>query len=77
MLAEHHIDTGKHPAIRFPPYWLPQALKNTVQMEIEEMLKHGIIEPSKSAQTSTPIPMRKKEKSLRLCVDYRRLNVDS
>ena len=49
MLAEHHTDIGNYPAIRLPPYWLPQALKDAVRMEIDEMLKHGIIEPTKSA----------------------------
>ena len=60
MLAEHHTDIGNYPAIRLPPYWLPQALKDAVRMEIDEMLKHGIIEPTKSAWASSLIPVRKK-----------------
>ena len=47
-LAEHKIETGSARPVRLPPYRLPHAYRGSVQEEIQEMLKQGIIEPSSS-----------------------------
>ena len=49
-------------------------MKGTLQQEIKEMLEHNIIEPSKSEWASPVILVPKKDKTKRLCIDFRRLN---
>jgi hypothetical protein len=48
--------------------------KNTIEALIQEMLKNAEIRPSKSPFSSLVILVRKKDKSWRLCVDFRGLN---
>lgn len=73
-LLEHHIETGTANPVRLPPYRLPHAYREAVQKEIREMLEQGIIEKS-SSEWAAPIALvKKKDGSLRMCVDYRRLN---
>ena len=45
-----------------------------VDTEIKKMLEIGVIEPSRSWWSSPAVPVRKKDGSLRLCVDYREVN---
>ena len=74
QLAEHKIDTGSARPVRLPPYRLPQAYRSDVHQEIQEMIAHLIIEPSTSEWAAPIVLVKKKDGSLRLCVDYRRLN---
>ena len=76
-LTEHHIPTEHTTPVRLPPYRIPHAFKEEVHKELKEMLACGIIEPSTSEWASPMVTVRKKDKSLRLCVDYRRLNARS
>ena len=71
-VIEHH--TGQHSAIgqalrRHPPPHL-QAIRE----QTEVMLKQKIIGPSISGWTSNGVLVRKKDNTLRFCVDYRWLN---
>ena len=73
-LAEHKIEAGDAKPVRLPPYRLPQAYQEMVRKELTEMLECGIIEPSTSSWASPIVPVKKKDNTIRLCVDYRRLN---
>ena len=76
-LAEHDVETGSARPIKQPPYRLPYAYRQEVQEELEEMLENGIIEESGSEWASPMVLVHKKDGSLRLCVDYRKLNGES
>ena len=72
--VQHEIHlTDEHPFKerhrRIPPGMLQQ-----VREHLQQMLDSGIIRPSQSPWSSEVVWVRKKDGSLRQCVDYRRLN---
>ena len=76
-LAEHHIRTKEDNPVKLPPYRLPHAYQEQVYQELQEMLDTGIIEKSTSEWGSPIVLVKKKDGTLRMCVDYRRLNAVS
>ncbi len=70
-IAEHHISTGEAIPVCLPPYHLPHAFRDQVKQEIDEMLAHGVIEHLRSSWAFPLVPVKKKDSSLRLCIDYR------
>ena len=72
--AEHCIDTADAQPVRIPPYRIPKAWEEQVKLEIRTLLDMGIIEPCRSPWASPIVAVGKKDGSLRLCVDYRRVN---
>jgi predicted aspartyl protease len=73
-LVEHTIDTGNNRPIRQSLRRHPIAHLDIIDQQVGEMLEHGIIEPAASPWASNVVLARKKDGSLRLCVDYRNLN---
>ena len=58
-----------------PPYQVPIHLRTEVNKELDKLLSLGIIEPSDATEWCAPIvPVRKPDKSIRLCIDYREIN---
>lgn len=57
------------PYRRIPPNQIPE-----VKDHIDELLAQGVISPSSSPYAAAIVIVRKKDKSLRLCIDYRKLN---
>ena len=73
-LTEHVITVQEGKPFRQAPYHIPQAYKETVKQELNKMLQAGIITTSSSAWALPIVLVNKKDGSLRLCVDYRKLN---
>ena len=45
-----------------------------IDRQVEEMTRNGIIEPASSPWASNVVLVRKKDGTLRFCVDYRQLS---
>ena len=71
--VEHTIETGDDIPTYAKPRRLPNAWKNEIHENIQEMIDNGIIRPSKSPWNCPIILVRKKGKTRFVC-DYRDLN---
>ena len=69
-LVEHEIKLTDNITITSLPRRLPYALRTELEEELERLLNTGCIEPSTSPYSSGLVLVRKKDKSLRVCVDY-------
>ncbi|XP_033111512.1 uncharacterized protein LOC117112541 [Anneissia japonica] len=70
----HDIVLRDGPPIRLPYRRIHPNIIPEVQRKLQEMLDQGIIRPSKSSYASPGVLVRKKDNTLRLCIDYRQLN---
>ena len=74
-LIQVTIDTGgaipRRQAVRRTPF----AIRTEVARQLENMQSQGVIQPSSSPWASPVVLVRKKDGSLRFCIDYRHLNL--
>ncbi|GFO25036.1 reverse transcriptase [Plakobranchus ocellatus] len=70
----HHIELTTDVPIRVKPYPLPFSSQEFVCEETARLLDLGVIEPSTSSYCSPIVLVKKKDGSLRLCIDFRRIN---
>ena len=73
-LVSHRINTGNSAPIKQAARRLPLAKRAEAEKEVRQMLDRGIIEPSASPWSSPVVLVKKKDGSVRFCIDYRRLN---
>ena len=73
-IIPHRINTGLAPPIRLPPRRVPIAIKDAVDAEVQRLIDTNLVEKSKSAWAFPLVPVRKKDGSIRICIDYRKLN---
>ncbi|CAH8658130.1 unnamed protein product [Dicrocoelium dendriticum] len=73
-IIQHEIYTGTQHPIRQPARRVPIHYQPQLDNMIKDMLEKHVIRPSTSPWASPIVLVKKKDGSLRLCVDYRRLN---
>ena len=72
-MLEHTIETHRPPLRQ--PYWRQNpAVRREEMAQVQQMLANDVIRPSKSSWASPVVMVKKKDGSLRFCVDFRQLN---
>ena len=72
-LLEHGIETHG-PPLRQPYRRQNPAVRREEMTQVQQMLSSNVIRPSNSPWASPVVMVRKKDGSLRFCVDFRQLN---
>ena len=72
--ATHKIRTMGSPLVRQRCYRIPHIFREKVLEELEDMEWDGIIKKSESEWAPPLIIEMKKNRGVRLCVDYRKVN---
>ena len=72
--VQHRIETEDGSPVRQAPRRVPFSLRPEISRMVNEMLRARVIEESCSPWASPVVLVRKKDGTLRFCVDYRRLN---
>ena len=73
-LLPFSIDTGANKPIARRPYRVPMSQREQVEAHLKELLEQGIISVSSSPWHSPIVLVRKRDNSLRVCIDFRGLN---
>ncbi|KAI2646137.1 Retrovirus-related Pol polyprotein from transposon 17.6 [Labeo rohita] len=73
-VVHHDIKTPTGVIVRQWPYRIPEARRQAIEEEIQQMLKLGGLEPSRSPWSSPIVMVPKPDGTLRFCNDFRRLN---
>ena len=72
---KHHISVPRDtPPIYIPAYRVAHSQKQNIEKEVEKMLEQGIIKESDTPWSFPLLCVPKKDKTLRVVVDFRRLN---
>ena len=72
-LLQHTIET-EGPPLRQPYRRQNPAVRREEMTQVQQMLSSGVIRPSNSPWASPVVMVKKKDGSLRFCVDFRQLN---
>ena len=73
-IVTHSIDTADSRPVRQRMRRYPPMHLRAIDQHVDEMIRQGIIEPATSPWASNIVLAKKKDGTLRCCVDYRQLN---
>ena len=73
-ILKHKIDTGFAAPIRQQMRRTPKGFEHEEEQYLKDQLESGVVVPSSSAWSSPVCLVRKKDGSVRWCIDYRKLN---
>lgn len=73
-IVRHAINLKDSSPIKQVPRRVPFQMRDEVNKIIEEMKEQGVIEESQSPWVSPAVLVRKKDGTIRFCVDFRKLN---
>ena len=71
---EHTINTGDAKPIKQRMRRTPVQFAGEEEKELSKMLEAGVVQPSISEWASAPVLVRKRDGTVRFCIDYRALN---
>ena len=71
---KHKINTGNEEPVKHKLRRTPLGFEKEEKEYIQKMLNAGVIRPSVSEWASSPVLIRKKDKTVRYCLDYRDVN---
>ena len=72
--TEHSIDTGQSRPIKQRMRRTPVCFAGEEEAHLKKMLEAGVIQESTSEWASAPVLIRKRDGSVRWCIDYKALN---
>ncbi|KAJ0392617.1 hypothetical protein ATCC90586_010571 [Pythium insidiosum] len=72
--VEHHIPTGSAAPIRIRRWRHAERERETIDRHVDEMLRAGVIEMGQGPWCFPVVLVKKKDGSVRFCIDYRELN---
>lgn len=73
-VTPHTIDVGNAAPVAVPLRRTNPAQTQAIDKTVQEMLKMGVIRASRSPWAAAIVPVTKKDQSIRICIDFRRLN---
>ena len=73
-VLQHHINTGTSTPVRQAARRIPLPRRDTVRQLLDQMTSKGVISPSKSPWASPIVLVKKKDGTIRFCIDYRKVN---
>ena len=74
-VVQHSINTEEAAPIKQRPHRIPYSDRPKLEGEVHRLLDADVIQPSSSPWASPIVLVRKKDGNVRICVDFRKVNL--